>query len=76
VPMYDLKKFERVTLWPGASKTLEFTLESKDLELINAKGERVLESGSFKVFVGGSLPDERSQKLGASPVQMARFTVE
>ena len=43
VPLYSLKGFTRVTLKPGESKTIEFTITPEMLKLINDKGESVLE---------------------------------
>lgn len=65
VPNYDLKGFRRITLWPGASETLRFEVIPKMMEMINNDGEGVIESGAFKVFVGGALPGARSRSLGA-----------
>ncbi|MEL6923081.1 MAG: glycoside hydrolase family 3 C-terminal domain-containing protein, partial [Bacteroidota bacterium] len=76
VPIYDLKAFERVTLWPGASKTLSFEITPKMMEMINAEGKGVIESGQFTVYAGGSLPGARSKTLGASEVQSTTFNVE
>lgn len=76
VPQKDLKRFRRVKLAAGASMEISFTLSAKDLELINAEGERVLEKGSFEVFVGGSQPTKRSVDLGASAYQQATFELK
>jgi beta-glucosidase len=75
VPIYDLKGFQRINLWPGASKTLEFEITPEMMEMINADGEGVIEPGSFTIYVGGALPDERSQELGAAPVLSTQFNV-
>lgn len=64
VPLYSLKGFTRVTLKPGESKTIKFTITPEMLKLINDKGESVLESGEFKISIGGSLPCARSEELG------------
>jgi beta-glucosidase len=39
------------------------------MALVDDRGSRVLEPGRFRVFVGGSQPDERSRELtGESPL--------
>lgn len=76
VPIYDLKGFQRINLWPGASKTLEFEITPEMMELITKAGEGIIEPGSFTLFIGGALPDERSQQLGAALVLSTQFTVK
>ena len=75
VPLYSLKSFKRVKLEPGASTTVKFTLTPEMLALINDKGQAVAPSGPVKVWVGGSLPTQRSQDLGAAKAAMAILTV-
>jgi beta-glucosidase len=76
VPKYSLKGFQRVSLWPGASKTISFAVTPDMLKLINEKGEKVLEKGEFKIFVGGSLPSQRSLELGAAQYLEGKISVE
>lgn len=66
VPVYALKGFKRISLWPGASQTVRFTITADMMKLVNEKGEKILEKGDFKVMIGGSVPSERSTELGAS----------
>ncbi|NND63152.1 MAG: beta-glucosidase BglX [Flavobacteriaceae bacterium] len=53
-PVKELKGFELVSLKPGESKIIEFTLTQAELGFYNNKGEFVVERGEFEVFVGGS----------------------
>ena len=76
VPRYALKGFQRVTLWPGASQTIHFTLPQDMMKLVNEKGERVFEKGDFKVYAGGSVPSQRSLDLGAAKYLEAVFSVK
>ena len=76
VPIYDLKGFQRLSLAPGASETVRFEITPEMMEMINNDGEGVIETGTFTVFAGGSLPGERSQTLGASKVVSTTFEVE
>lgn len=65
VPHYALKRFQRLVLPAGASQTLTFELTPEDLMIVNEAGEKVLEPGDFSIFVGGSVPSQRSLDLGA-----------
>jgi beta-glucosidase len=53
-PVRELKGFERVTLAPGESKHVEFSLGFDELSFYNAESKRVVEPTDFKVWVGGS----------------------
>ncbi|MEO1587629.1 MAG: glycoside hydrolase family 3 N-terminal domain-containing protein [Bacteroidota bacterium] len=75
-PIYSLKGFQRVRLGAGQSQDLTFTLTPQMMELVNEKGERILEKGKFKVFVGGSQPSKRSQDLGSSAWLEGVFDLE
>lgn len=55
----SLRGFERIHLKPGESRTVHFSLVPDDLILINAKHERVVEPGEFKVMIGSSYEDIR-----------------
>ena len=69
VPHHELRAFERVTLAPGEARALTFMLAPRDFSLIDDAGRRVLEPGTFRVFVGGSQPDARSVALtGQAPL--------
>lgn len=76
VPKYALKGFQRVALWPGASKRVRFTIAPDMMKIVNEKGERVLEKGDFKVFLGGSAPSQRSLALGAAKYVEGKFGVK
>lgn len=75
VPNWELQGFTRVTIKPGEAKQVEFTLEPRQLALINNDGKRVLEPGIFRVAVGGQQPDPRSEELTGNKVLQAEFEV-
>lgn len=52
----ELKDFTRVTLQPGESETVSFILTPYQLSLLNDKMDRVVETGDFKIMVGGTSP--------------------
>ncbi len=56
VPIRSLVGVKRVPLQPGERKRLTFTLTARQLSLINAQTERVLEPGWFELSVGGKQP--------------------
>lgn len=65
VPTYSLKGFQRIDLWPGASQVVKFTITPEMMSMVNEVGEKELEKGDFSIYVGGSLPTQRSFDLGA-----------
>jgi len=48
-----------VTLQPGESRTVTFTLRPRDLALYDLDMRHVVEPGTFTVFVGRSAADLR-----------------
>jgi beta-glucosidase len=53
-----LVRFSKIALKPGETKTVQFTINAKDLSNVGLNNKWVLEDGGFEVQVGGS-----SQKL-------------
>ena len=71
LPHHELRGVERLHLLAGASRRLAFTLAAKSLSLIDNAGNRLLEPGRFRLFVGGSQPDARSAALlGGAPLSI------
>ncbi|MEP6848156.1 MAG: glycoside hydrolase family 3 N-terminal domain-containing protein [Acidobacteriota bacterium] len=48
-----VKRFAKVYLEPGESKTLSFTLDHDDLSFINTDNTPIVEPGDFDVMIGG-----------------------
>jgi beta-glucosidase len=63
VPVHELRGFSRLAFEPGQARRVSFTLSSRDLSLIDEAGQRVFQPGRYRLFVGGSQPDERSGDL-------------
>ena len=60
VPVRQLKRFQRVTLSPGESNILSFTLPASDLAFYDIdSNEFMVEPGRFKVGIGSSSEDIR-----------------
>lgn len=53
-PVKELRGFERVSLKPGETRTLELPLEASALAFTNVQMKRVVEPGIFDVMVGTS----------------------
>jgi beta-glucosidase len=58
-PVMELKGFQRVTLQPGESKTVSFTITSDLLSMLNAEMKRIVEPGAFTIMIGASSRDIR-----------------
>jgi len=56
-PVKELKAFEMISLEPGQSKEVTFTLSESDLSFYNQNMVFVAEPGEFKVFIGGNSRD-------------------
>ncbi len=56
VPVHSLEGFQRLALKPGERRTVSFTLTPRQLSVIDANNERVLEPGLYSVTVGGRQP--------------------
>ena len=61
---HDLRGFARVSLSPGESTSVQFTLDARALSVVNDAGRHVVQPGSIEVHVGGGQPDRRTQQLG------------
>lgn len=62
-PVKELRGFQRITLDPGQTQTVEFTLGTEHLSFLNADMHRVVEPGTFKIMVGGNSVDLIETKL-------------
>lgn len=56
-PIKELRGFQRITLDPGETKTVEFKLGFDELSFWNREMKQVVEPGTFKIMVGGSSED-------------------
>jgi beta-glucosidase len=61
VTVYEsqLRGFERIALKPGETKTVEFTLNPEDLQMLDKDMNWTVEPGKFQVWVGSSSEDIR-----------------
>jgi beta-glucosidase len=56
-PVKELKDFARISLNPGETKTITFTITPEKLQFYNREMKRVVEPGKFQIMVGGNSVD-------------------
>ncbi len=56
-PVKELRGFRRVSIDPGKTQKVEFTLGPNELSFLNREMRRVVEPGTFKIMVGGNSAD-------------------
>ncbi|MGY1520323.1 glycoside hydrolase family 3 C-terminal domain-containing protein [Luteimonas sp. A482] len=56
VPRIALRGFQRVTLAPGETRTLEFELDPRDLSAVDVEGDRQVMPGRYRIWVGSGQP--------------------
>ncbi|HKQ75984.1 MAG TPA: glycoside hydrolase family 3 N-terminal domain-containing protein [Blastocatellia bacterium] len=62
-PVMELKDFKRITLAPGESKTVNFTITPDKLSFLDLNLSRVVEPGWFDIMVGTSSVKYQKAKL-------------
>lgn len=71
VPNYSLCGFQRIFLKAGEKKDVELAVSNQAMSVVDEEGERHIDSKSFKLFVGTSQPDVRSEALtGKKPAEI------
>ena len=60
-PIKELKRFKKITLAPGQTKEVTFTITPQDLKFFDdTKHEWIVEPGKFKAMIGASSTDIRT----------------
>ena len=59
-PVKELKGFQKISLKPGESKEVTFTISADDLKFFNADLQYVAEPGDFKLFIGSNSRDVKA----------------
>jgi beta-glucosidase len=75
VPHQRLVGFQRISLQPGESRSLQFTLVPEMMSFYDDEGKLTLEPGEFRLEVGGCSPGGRGLELGAPKPVCANFQV-
>ena len=52
--MRRLRRFEKILLQPGETKTVKFTIDASDLAFVNSQNKWVTEPGEFNVMIGNT----------------------
>ena len=65
-PQLKLVRFARTGLQPGESAIVRFALQDSDFVRFDENGKENLYSGAYRLYIGGSLPTQRSLELGAA----------
>lgn len=72
VPVRQLVGFERITLAPGESRRLSFTISAEQMSVIDDRGKRVVAPSAYLVVTGGSQPGFEGEST-SGPFLSARF---
>lgn len=76
VPIRNLAGVSRITLKPGEKRTVNFTINARQMSLIDDNGKRIVEPGDFAVSVGGKQPGfVGSADAKTTGVVMGSFTL-
>ena len=75
-PLYSLKGFKRINLKEGETMQVKFEITGEMLEIVNDKGESIIEPGDFRISIGGACPAPVSEAKGAPKPVSAILTVE
>ena len=65
-PVKELRGFRRISLQPGETRIVEFTLGPDELSFFDREMHRVVEPGTFKIMVGGNSVDLTQTSLTVS----------
>ncbi len=79
-PVKELKAFKRVTLQPGQTARVSFSIPVDMLNFTNMANERIVEAGGFEILVGASSSDIRLkgaiEVVGENRVLAKRWRME
>ncbi|MCC5877457.1 MAG: glycoside hydrolase family 3 C-terminal domain-containing protein [Candidatus Sumerlaeia bacterium] len=64
-PVRQLAATRRVHLLPGETRRVDFTIESRQLAIVEESGRTAVHPGRIRLYIGGSQPDPVSLSLGA-----------
>jgi beta-glucosidase len=57
-PQRALAGFTRVHLGAGATRNVNISLDARNFSHVNSKGERTITPGTYRIFIGGSQPQD------------------
>ena len=62
-PLKELKGFSRLELAPGEEKTVSFDITKDMLSFTGKDGQRVLEPGAFRIYIGADCETENAAEI-------------
>ncbi|ULQ56028.1 beta-glucosidase BglX [Flavihumibacter rivuli] len=62
-PLKELKGFQKISLQPGESRQVSFTITPEDLKFYNHELKYDWEAGDFTIFIGGNARDLKSGQV-------------
>ena len=65
-PLRALRGFQRVHLPAGESRHVRFSLNPRDLSMVNEAGEHVVASGAYHLSIGGGQPGTNAESVRTS----------
>ncbi len=65
-PVHSLVGFERITLSPGASRTVTLKIDPRSISTVDDQGNRSIQPGKYMLTVGSTQPEETKSKSEAS----------
>ncbi|HKA60460.1 MAG TPA: glycoside hydrolase family 3 N-terminal domain-containing protein [Gemmatimonadales bacterium] len=66
-PVRELKAFQRVTLKPGESRAVNLRVAAQDLAFYGLDMKRIVEPGSFRIFVGSNSAEGLEGRFEVAP---------
>lgn len=66
-PRLELKGFEKVSLAPGETRKVTFTVKPEHLQLLGVDARPIVEPGEFRIMVGRDCTDGLTGKLAVKP---------
>jgi len=69
-PLKALRGFQRIHLEPGASQTVKFELNPRDMSMVTEAGDPVVAEGAYTLSVGGGQPGT------SAPAATGNFSVQ
>lgn len=74
-PRWEMKAFKAVYLKSGEKTDILIDLPLSAFTLVDENGERFVERGTFRIYVGGSQPGRRSEELTGKTVNFVDVVV-
>jgi beta-glucosidase len=74
-PLSTLVGFQRVSLKPGETRLVAFTIDPGQLQVFNDAGEKQFKPGTRTLHIGGVSPGARGEELTGQALKTARFEI-